>query len=135
MLPVGQVRPIKKVIRGLALDTTTEEIQQELTKLDFQVLKVAQLISRRTQAPMPLFLIHLSPVSKSNEIVELNKLFYFRINIEEYRSTFRTQQCHQCQFFHHHSENCMMKPRCVKCADAHHTKDCTEGKAPFRKKN
>lgn len=47
ILPIGLLRPIKVVTRGLPSDIPVEEIKDELTKLDFPVLfTVAQFIKR-----------------------------------------------------------------------------------------
>ncbi|CAB0041795.1 unnamed protein product, partial [Trichogramma brassicae] len=34
-------------------------------------------------------------------------------------------QCHNCQHYGHSARHCYAKPRCVKCLEAHATKDCT----------
>ncbi|GFS79064.1 uncharacterized protein TNCV_1194381 [Trichonephila clavipes] len=33
-------------------------------------------------------------------------------------------QCYSCNRFHHTAENCHITPRCLKCGDAHQTRDC-----------
>lgn len=98
---MAAVRPLKTVIRGLPSDITVEDIRDELPKLGFPVLKVAQLIKRKTQLPMPLFQVQLSTTDMTKKITELDSLFHIKISIERYRSSTKTQECHNCQFFHH----------------------------------
>ncbi|GFW58598.1 hypothetical protein TNCV_1579301 [Trichonephila clavipes] len=33
-------------------------------------------------------------------------------------------QCYSCNRFHHTAENCHITPRCLKCGDAHQTREC-----------
>ncbi|GFS73338.1 uncharacterized protein TNCV_4712151 [Trichonephila clavipes] len=45
------------------------------------------------------------------------------IKVEGYEGTGVTQ-CYKCNRFNHTSDNCHMIPRCLKCGEAHQTKDC-----------
>lgn len=82
ILPIGIVRPIKEVIRGLPSDIPVEEIKEELLKSDYPVFKVAQLIQFKTQKPMSLFQIQLTPSNMAKKIFELDALFYIKITVE-----------------------------------------------------
>ncbi|GBN68601.1 hypothetical protein AVEN_30840-1 [Araneus ventricosus] len=55
VIPSQADKLTKVVIRGMHIDTSCEEIQEELTKKDYGVHKIHQLKKFRTKAPMPLF--------------------------------------------------------------------------------
>lgn len=130
ILPMGVVHPVKIVIKGLTKDFSTQEIQNELTKLGFPVQKVSNMIRNKDGKIWDYFQVHLTPCEKTNSISELETLFRFPIKIEKYRSPFKTQQCHNCQGYHHHADYCFMPPKCVKCAGDHRSSECTRPKNP-----
>ncbi|GFV20322.1 nucleic-acid-binding protein from transposon X-element [Trichonephila clavipes] len=58
------------------------------------------------------------------KIFDLKTLSYLSIRVEGYDGKGVTQ-CYSCNRFNHTVENCHMAPRCIKCGQAHQTKDCT----------
>ncbi|GFX21846.1 nucleic-acid-binding protein from transposon X-element [Trichonephila clavipes] len=117
------LRPIKLVIKGLPKDTKTQEIHQDLIDLGFTVDRVSQLTGRITNQPLPVFLVTLPRNIDNAKIFKINKLAYITIAIEGYESKGVTQ-CYQCQKFNHTASNCHIKPRCLKCGEAHQTSEC-----------
>jgi hypothetical protein len=131
MLPMGVIRPLKLVLKGLTKDFETSEIQDELTDLGYPVQKVSHMIRNRDGHVWDLFQIQLTPCEKSQKIyTELEYLFRFPVTFERYKSPFKTQQCHNCQGYHHHSNFCNMPPKCVKCAGDHSSNQCNRPKIP-----
>jgi hypothetical protein len=131
MLPMGVVRPLKLVLKGLTKDFETSEIQDELTDLGYPVQKVSHMIRNRDGHVWDFFQIQLTPCEKSLKIfTELEYLFRFPVKLEKYKSPFKTQQCHNCQGYHHHSNFCNMPPKCVKCAGDHPSNQCNRPKIP-----
>jgi predicted Zn-ribbon and HTH transcriptional regulator len=131
LLPMGVVRPVKIVIKGLTKDFSTTEIHDELTELGYPVQKVSQMIRNRDGHVWDLFQVQLTPCEKTQKIfTELEHLFRFPVKIDKYKSPFKTQQCHNCQGYHHHSNYCSMPPRCVKCAGDHPSAQCNRPKNP-----
>lgn len=124
---LGVAKPIKIVIRGLPIDVTEEEIKLDLESRNFQIIAVHQLTKRKTGNKMPLYQVQLPNTTQSKEIFKINKMFNMIIGIENYRSPFKTTQCFACQFYHHSSESCFMKVRCVKCGQGHKSQDCPHG--------
>lgn len=117
--------PIKAVIRGLPLDTPTEEILEELKNKNFDIVKITQMTNFRTKRAMPLFQIHLPNTEFSKSIFSVNNIFYYHVRVEPYNNVKRTIQCHFCQFYHHTQSTCKMNPRCVKCGESgHQSRDC-----------
>ena len=61
-------------------------------------------------------------LNKFKSIIGINN--FFKIKIQDYKTTDRIFQCFKCQQFGHKSEFCHIKDRCVKCAGQHNTRDC-----------
>lgn len=55
--------PMKVVIRGLPKSIKIENIERELMKNGFDVIKTVQMISRKDDRVLPLFLLHLPKAS------------------------------------------------------------------------
>lgn len=126
--PLPADKNLKVVIRNLPHDTNTADIANELTEDGLTILKVSQL-SRKTEngkINLPLFLVELPKHEKSYEIYNYKFLLQLKIKIEEYKGRKGIPQCHNCQGFFHAQANCNKPPRCVKCAQNHHTRDCTK---------
>ena len=128
VLPLRSGRPYKIVIRGLPLNTNIDEVKAELAEMGFDIIKVAQMISRRTEAPLPLYQVHVRRTGIYEDILKLEYLLCMSVEVEEYRGAGGVAQCHNCQRFHHSSEICKMSPRCVKCSMPHKANDCPLGK-------
>ncbi|GFT35233.1 nucleic-acid-binding protein from transposon X-element [Trichonephila clavipes] len=47
-----------------------------------------------------------------------------QIKFDPFRKNSRPTQCYNCIFFHHASQNCSMKTRCLKCGGGHRTGQC-----------
>ncbi|GFU22823.1 nucleic-acid-binding protein from transposon X-element [Trichonephila clavipes] len=116
-------RPIKVVIKGLPRNTNPEEIKQDLEILGYTPDRVNQLIGRKNKRPLPIFLITLPRNLDNLKIFDLKTLNYLSIRVEGYDGRGVTQ-CYTCNNFNHSSENCHLKPRCLKCGENHLTRDC-----------
>ncbi|GFU36884.1 nucleic-acid-binding protein from transposon X-element [Trichonephila clavipes] len=116
-------RPIKVVIKGLPRNTNPEEIKQDLEILGYTPDRVNQLIGRKNKRPLPIFLITLPRNLDNLKIFALKTINYLSIRVEGYDGRGVTQ-CYTCNNFNHSSENCHLKPRCLKCGENHLTRDC-----------
>ncbi|GFV84944.1 nucleic-acid-binding protein from transposon X-element [Trichonephila clavipes] len=116
-------RPIKVVIKGLPCNTDINDIKSDLTDQGFTDNKVSQLIGRITTQKLPVFMITLPRNINNAKIFQLKTLSYLSIRVEGYEGTGVTQ-CYKCNRFNHTPDNCHMIPRCLKCGEAHQTKDC-----------
>ncbi|GFX27195.1 nucleic-acid-binding protein from transposon X-element [Trichonephila clavipes] len=116
-------RPIKVVVKGLPKNTKTRDIHQNLIKLGFTVDKVTQLVGKITKQPLPVFLINLPRNIHNLKIFHLTLLCYLTVRVEGYDGKGVTQ-CYSCNKFHHTAENCHFTPRCLKCGEAHQTREC-----------
>lgn len=61
-----------------------EQIQSELIKKSFPVIKVAQMTSFRTKNKLPLYQIQLTNGPVAKEIFNLDNLLYHIINVGNY---------------------------------------------------
>ncbi|GFU73698.1 putative RNA-directed DNA polymerase from transposon X-element [Trichonephila clavipes] len=116
-------RPIKVVIKGLPRNTNPEEIKQDLEILGYTPDRVNQLIGRKNKRPLPIFLITLPRNLDNLKIFDLKTINYLSIRVEGYDGRGVTQY-YTCNNFNHSSENCHLKPRCLKCGENHLTRDC-----------
>ncbi|GFX78941.1 nucleic-acid-binding protein from transposon X-element [Trichonephila clavipes] len=116
-------RPTKVVIKGLPCNTDINDIKSDLVDQGFTDTKVSQLIGRITKQKLPVFMITLPRNIHNAKIFQLKTLGYLSIRVEGYEGTGVTQ-CYKCNRFNHTSDNCHMNPRCLKCGEAHQTKDC-----------
>ncbi|UYV83737.1 K02A2.6-like [Cordylochernes scorpioides] len=94
-------KPLKVVLKGVTTSYKTEDIAIELATMGFTETSVKRLHRQSTKRPMNLVL---------------------KIAVESFRTTNRVTQCFNCQSFGHGQLNCFLKPKCVKCADEHHSK-------------
>ncbi|GFW87044.1 nucleic-acid-binding protein from transposon X-element [Trichonephila clavipes] len=117
------LRPIKVVIKGLPKNSKTQDIQQDLLDLGFTVERVSQLTGRITNEPLPIFLITLPRNIDNAKIFKADKIANITVTVEGYESKGITQ-CYKCQKFNHTASNCHIKPRCLKCGEAHQTAQC-----------
>ncbi|GIY01367.1 nucleic-acid-binding protein from transposon X-element [Caerostris extrusa] len=109
--------------------TLSTEIEQELSALKFTNPKVTQLTNNKTKTPIAVSQIVLPKTKENEKIFDLNKLLYLSVKIEKFNRRPGATQYYSCNRFHHNSANCFSTPRCLKCGEAHPTKDC-----PIREK-
>ena len=55
----------KAIIRGLHPKTNTDNISEELAKIEHQVRTISNINKYDTKQPLPLFLIELKPIIKT----------------------------------------------------------------------
>ncbi|GFX59866.1 nucleic-acid-binding protein from transposon X-element [Trichonephila clavipes] len=116
-------RPIKVVIKGLPRNSKPQDTENDLVELGYTVDKVSQLIGRVTTTPLPIFLVSLPRNIFNAKIFELKKVSFMNVTVDGYDGKGVTQ-CYSCNRFHHTAENCHITPRCLKCGEAHQTRDC-----------
>ncbi|GFU84409.1 putative RNA-directed DNA polymerase from transposon X-element [Trichonephila clavipes] len=65
-------------------------------------------------------------ITRDENVDDLFKIWsclYMQIQIDLFRKS--PTQCYNCSVFHHASQNCSMKTRCLKCGEEHRTGQCT----------
>ncbi|GFX40773.1 nucleic-acid-binding protein from transposon X-element [Trichonephila clavipes] len=69
-------------------------------------------------------MIEIARDDKVNDIYQVRSCLYMQIKLDPFRKGNRITQCYNCNFFHHASQNCSMKTRCLKCGENHRTGAC-----------
>lgn len=115
-------KELKIVVRGLYLSADTEEITEDLTNKGFHPIKVVRMNSKRTNRPMPLFLIVLPRSDK--QIYDITNIIGLSIPIENLKASPQVGQCYRCQRFGHSQSHCRAQQKCVKCGSDHRAAEC-----------
>ena len=68
----------------------------------------------------------MEPSANIAKIKAIKYLCCVKIRWQTYKNPRKITQCYRCQGMGHGSSNCYAKPKCVKCAGDHITKDCTK---------
>ncbi|UYV80320.1 HUWE1 [Cordylochernes scorpioides] len=112
------------VLKGVTTAYKTEDIAIELATMGFTETSVKRLHRQSTKRPMNIVLVELPKNEHNNKFYGITELLYQKIAVESFRTTNLVTQCFNCQGFGHGQLNCFLNPKCVKCAEEHHSKDC-----------
>ncbi|GFQ73600.1 putative RNA-directed DNA polymerase from transposon X-element [Trichonephila clavata] len=83
------------------------------------------MVSRKTEAPMPLFMLSMESSEQHKSIFQnVTSIGFVKVIVEILRKKYGPPQCYRCQGFFHSSKFCTRTPRCVKCAGNHLAKEC-----------
>ncbi|GFX03215.1 probable RNA-directed DNA polymerase from transposon X-element [Trichonephila clavipes] len=122
--PPSTNRPLKLVIKGLLATTDPEDIKKDLIDQGIKIEKVAQLRQFKTKSPLPIFMLEITRDENVDDIFKIRSCLYMQIKFDPFRKNSRPTQCYNCNCFHHASQNCSMKTRCLKCGGGHRTGQC-----------
>ncbi|GFS91109.1 nucleic-acid-binding protein from transposon X-element [Trichonephila clavipes] len=114
------------VIRGLPTDMSPVEIIGTLAEKNITVNECHIMTSKKTGKEMPLFQITLDKTEQNRAAYHVTDIGYMKVKVEALRPKYGPPQCFRCQGFFHSSRFCTRAPRCIKCAGAHLTKECTK---------
>ncbi|GFT94709.1 nucleic-acid-binding protein from transposon X-element [Trichonephila clavipes] len=123
---LNENKEIKVVIRGMPVDMPIQEIMEDLENLFIKPSECKVMINRKTQLPMPLFLLFLPKTEDNKNIHHISELCNMKVKIEPLNKRTGPAQCFRCQGFFHNSRFCTRNPKCVKCGKPHLTRDCTK---------
>lgn len=121
-------QPLKVVIKGIPRDTTTSDIEVELTHMGFAPSKVVQIKRLRDKVPLPIFQITLPRNDKSNKIYDLRTYQGLEVEVQRFIRPNQINQCYNCQGWGHSSTNCHLTPKCVKCGQNHTSRTCDKSR-------
>ncbi|GFQ89841.1 nucleic-acid-binding protein from transposon X-element [Trichonephila clavata] len=125
MLP--EDKKLRAVIRGLPVDMPPMEIISDLATQGFQIEECHNMVSRKTGAPMPLFMLSMERTEQHKTIFrKVTSIGFVKVIVEILRKKYGPPQCYRCQGFFHSSKFCTRTPRCVKCAGNHLAKECVK---------
>lgn len=113
------------VIKGISGNVDSEDLLKELKEHNISVISCIEM--RDTQIPLYMVVTDASSTLKQLS-QQVKYLYYTKITWKRYYNKRKITQCHRCQEWGHATTNCNVKPRCLKCAEEHLTKDCKKTK-------
>ena len=120
-----QERCFKVVLRNMHPSVNQEDLKQELKDLGHEVSNIWNVKHRITKAPLPMFMIELTPNTHNKHIYNVQYLMHCKISFEPPRPKRTIPQCANCQQYGHTKSYCHRLPKCVKCAGSHLTANCS----------
>ncbi|GFQ68561.1 putative RNA-directed DNA polymerase from transposon X-element [Trichonephila clavata] len=110
MLP--EDKKLRAVIRGLPVDMPPMEIISDLETQGFCIEECHNMVSRKSGAPMPLFMLSMERSEKHKSIfTTVTTIGYVKVTVEILRKKYGPPQCFRCQGFFHSSKFCTRTPR------------------------
>ena len=117
-------RSFRVILRNMHPSVDIEELKKELSELGHEVVNIWNIRKRVTKEPLPLFEVDLKLKSNNHEIYSIKSIMYCRISFEPPRPKKSIPQCTNCQQYGHTKSFCKRKPKCIKCAGNHLSKNC-----------
>lgn len=117
-------RSFKVILRNMHPSVNIEDLKNELLELGHEVTNIWNIRKRETKEPLPLFEVDLKLNPNNREIYNIKSLMYSRISFEPPRPKKTIPQCTNCQQYGHTKSFCKRKPKCIKCAGTHLSKNC-----------
>ncbi|CAI6374214.1 unnamed protein product [Macrosiphum euphorbiae] len=113
---------ISVVIRNLPVSISEETIFTALWELQYEAISVTHLQNYlKVQIPIVAVL-----QQSSKHIYSLDRLLHCIVSVEPRKPSTDIPQCKNCQRYSHTEKYCHLPPKCVKCAENHHYKNCTK---------
>lgn len=116
---------IKVPNRGLPVDTTEDDIKEELQSIH-------RLSYPRSEGPVPLFLVVVQRTPQNAGTYNLEALFNIVLTVEKLRSSRGHPQCFNCQLFGHVYKHFSRQSVCDRCTNSYQTRDCEMPKSNDR---
>lgn len=129
-------KPKSLVVKGIPPNVLTSEITADLTNKGFTVSSVTQITQpaiedkNLPERKLPVFHVKFAPSTNVSDVYKVKRLCYCVVSWGKFNKPKRITQCYKCQSFGHVSANCYKKPKCVKCAGEHNTKECPQKENP-----
>ncbi|CAH2011240.1 unnamed protein product, partial [Acanthoscelides obtectus] len=130
--PLPSERNIHAVIRGVHATLSEIEIKEELQQRGYSPLHIIRL-KRGGGVPMPLVVVILPKVEKSQQLFNEHELLGLAIRVEVQKNSRLIGQCHRCQKYGHAQSYCTAPPKCLKCASDHMIHLCPQTEQEERK--
>ncbi|CAH2006141.1 unnamed protein product [Acanthoscelides obtectus] len=130
--PLPSERNIHAVIRGVHATLSEIEIKEELQQRGYSPLHIIRL-KRGGGVPMPLVVVILPKIEKSQQLFNEHELLGLAIRVEVQKNSRLIGQCHRCQKYGHAQSYCTAPPKCLKCASDHMTHLCPQTEQEERK--
>ncbi|GFQ84526.1 nucleic-acid-binding protein from transposon X-element [Trichonephila clavata] len=123
VVPTAGERPYKVVLKPASTDIA--DIKNDLANQEVTVCKVSQLTQWKSKFLLPMVLVEVRKnVPDNRDILDISNCCYMSIARDSFRRRPGPTQCYNCNYFHHSSQYCEIKTRCLKCTQEHRTSDC-----------
>lgn len=127
--------PKKLILKGIDKTYTEDEVCLDLQQQFSSVLKVKQLTKTDEDGkhcPLGVYLVYFKWSTRLSVAMKIIKyVCHHKITWNFFRSqqkARKVKQCYKCQWFDHHSSECGLDARCVKCNDKHGPGECSKVK-------
>lgn len=127
--------PKKLILKGIDKSYTEDEVLEDIKKQFNTVQKVKQLTKTGEdgkQISLGVYLVYFQWSTRLSIPMKVIKyVCHHKIKWDYFhsqRKQNKVKQCYKCQWFDHHSSECGMDSRCVKCDDKHSPGKCTKVK-------
>ena len=118
-------RSFRTILRNMHHSVDVEEVKAELLSLGHKVTNIYNMKHRESKLPLPMFVVEFEQQTNNKEIYEIKGLLHLRIDFEPPRPKRQIPQCANCQRYGHTKSFCHRKPKCIKCAGDHLSKNCS----------
>lgn len=120
-------RKIKMVLYGLP-EMDTEEIENVLKEFNINPLDIKKMIVKEPKFELQcnyLLYFKKSDNIRISDLKQVRTLFQIKVRWQYYvHRREGPTQCSNCQRFSHGTENCYLKPKCIRCGKPHKSNDC-----------
>lgn len=131
-------RLYRVVIRGLPASIDTPDIKSAIEEKGHQVKNVLNIQKKtivngdKVIKHFPLFYVDITQKDNNKDVYKITELLHCKVKVEPPNKVRDIPQCTNCQQLGHTKNFCVRQARCVKCAGAHHYKECKKqlGSAP-----
>nr|CAH7739631.1 unnamed protein product [Callosobruchus chinensis] len=115
----------KKIVMKAAPNMNIGDMKEDLSKKNINVKECISLKSK-TSNQSRSYLITVPHTINMQDITKINAVSNIKVQWQRFSKKHNYSQCYKCQRYGHGSSNCNNIPRCIKCGQNHHSKDCQE---------
>lgn len=111
------------VLKGLCQALEIDEIKEELTAQKIKIKNIFKM--KGTPEYAPAYLVVTDAQTTLSDIQrKVKRINHTVIRWERHYNNKIITQCHRCQRWGHATSNCYAEPACLKCGEAHITREC-----------
>lgn len=117
-----ETRNYRLVIKKFTPHTAIKEAFEETGNI-----VVGEIINSKfgpDKKPTTTFFVNLEAGPNNKAAKQVKQIYHQIVVIEDPRKRTTIVQCQRCQQYGHSKNYCMRPYRCLKCAEAHNTRDC-----------
>ena len=113
---------LKVVLKGIDRNISTEDVKTDLEKQGYHPVRVNRM--RKRQKNLDMVVIEVP--REEAKIYAVSRVCGLVVKTEPQKHIKSSGQCHRCQKFGHTQRGCRAAPKCVRCANAHDSRDCPD---------